>query len=94
MSKFFLTYCSVFLCIFVLGLSHFEGSSSVFENLETKDVEVKLEGEKEEMIASYHLLELHQTMLLYSKTHSFIELSLSDYEVYLKEEDKPPRQFS
>ena len=93
MFKKFLTCCSLLLCISVLTLSQFESTSFIAENLETKDAEVKLEGEKEEMIASLHLLELNQCQFLYSTT-KYHDHILVDYVVYLKIEDKPPRFFS
>ena len=93
MFKNILTYCSIFLCLGFLLFSHLEQGTFVLENLETQDVEVKLEGEKEEMIASLHLIELNQQQFLY-QTFNFKEPNLIDYVVYLTLEDKPPRFFS
>lgn len=63
------------------------------ENFETKDCEVKLEGEVEEMIATKHLVEVKQGQFLYSLT-LYPDHVIKDYEVFLTQELRPPRKFS
>lgn len=93
MLKKILTACSLLLFFATLIVGHIEVSSELTENLEAKDLEVKLEKEQEEVIATNHLLELDQQNLLY-QVSLYPEYFYNDYVVYQIIEDKPPRLFS
>lgn len=88
MIKYFLTLTSIFLFLGTLTLGPMI-SDGLFE-VETEDVEVKLEGEKEDIIATLTLFELHQDQYLYDSFH-FPEYIFSDYKVYPRKKVKPPR---